>query len=65
MEDSDKETDNEEDVVVGGVVHKFGKRTRIADEAVQDEGTDLKVGDTVEVGSMTWIRIAGLPETYA
>ena len=60
LEDSDSDSDEEEGVRVGGVTHQVGKRKRNEEPVRQVEGTDLKVGDTVEVGSMTWERIEGL-----
>ncbi len=60
LEDSDSDSDEEEGVRVGGVTHQVGKRKRNEEPVRQVEGTDLKVGDTLEVGSMTWERIEGL-----
>ncbi len=53
LEDSDADSDEEDGVRVGGVTHAVGKRKRNAETVTQDGGTDLKVGDTVEVGNMT------------
>ncbi len=66
VEESDKSSGEEEDVVVGGVHYQVGKRKRNGADvvaAVEDaNGTDLKIGDTVQVGNMTWKRIEGLEE---
>jgi hypothetical protein len=61
LEDSDSDSDYEEEGVrVGGVTHQVGKRKRNEEAVRQVVETDLKVEDTVEVGSMTWERIEGL-----
>ena len=60
LEDSDSDNDDKEEVSVGGVRYQVGKRKRKEDGDREEGRTDLKVGDTVEVGSMTWERIEGL-----
>jgi hypothetical protein len=60
LEDSDSDNDEKDEVKGGGVVYQVGKRKRKEDADTQDDRTDLKVGDTVQVGSMTWERIEGL-----
>ena len=60
LEDSDKDSDEEEGVRVGEVTHMVGKRKRNSEAHVQYAGTDLKVGEKVLVGNMTWERIEGL-----
>jgi hypothetical protein len=65
-EESDADSNDEDNVMVGGVLYQTGKRKRDADTAVraEEEGTgmDLKVGDTVTVGTMTWERVEELEE---
>ena len=53
LEDSDSDSDAEE-IRVGGVTHQLGKRKRNKQPVKQNEGTDVQLGDTVQVGSMTW-----------
>ena len=60
LEDSDSDNEDEAEVSVGGVRYQVGKRKRKEDGDTEESTTDLKVGDTVEVGSMTWERIEGL-----
>ncbi len=57
VEESDRDSSDEEDVVVGGVHYQLGKRKRYREAITQEEGPvtgeDLKIGETVQVGNMT------------
>ncbi len=62
--ESDADNSDEEDIVVGGLHYQLGKRKRYREAKTQgrgaDTGPDLKMGETVQVGNMTWERIEGL-----
>ncbi len=66
VEESDADSSDEEGIVVGGGHYQLGKRKRHGAAAVEAEvdesGTNLKIGDTVQAGNMTWKIIEGLAE---